>query len=67
MQYRMSPFANSRALLHHKQEKQAAAEAAAAAATATATSAAGESSDTMRRWFALAADLSRALHGFLVF
>ncbi|XP_066364381.1 uncharacterized protein [Miscanthus floridulus] len=65
--YRMSPFANSRALLHHKQEKQAAAEAAAAAATATTTSAAGESSDTMRRWFALAADLSRALHGFLVF
>jgi hypothetical protein len=52
----MSPFANSRAV---QQEKQAAAEAAAAAA--------GESSDTMRRWFALAADLSRALHGFLVF
>lgn len=66
-QYRMSPFANSRALLHHKQqEKQAAAEAAAAAAAATAASA-GESSDTMRRWFAVAADLSRALHGFLVF
>ncbi|KAG0519588.1 hypothetical protein BDA96_09G276300 [Sorghum bicolor] len=62
--YRMSPFANSRALLHHKQEKQAAAEAAAAATTSADK---GESSDTMRRWFALAADLSRALHGFLVF
>ncbi|CAN6358856.1 unnamed protein product [Urochloa humidicola] len=57
--YRMSPFANSRA-------KQAPPSLAAAVAAASA--AAGiESSDTMRRWFAVA-DLSRALmHGFLVF
>jgi len=49
----MSPFANSRA-------KQVPTLAAAAAAAAV-----GES-DAMRRWFAVA-DLSRALHGFLVF
>ncbi|PAN17700.1 hypothetical protein PAHAL_3G150300 [Panicum hallii] len=55
--YRMSPFANSRA-------KQVPTLAAAAAA-ASAAAAVGES-DAMRRWFAVA-DLSRALHGFLVF
>ncbi|KAG2625208.1 hypothetical protein PVAP13_3KG202100 [Panicum virgatum] len=55
--YRMSPFANSRA-------KQVPSLAAAAAA-ASAAAAVGES-DAMRRWFAVA-DLSRALHGFLVF
>ena len=38
---------------------------AAAAAAASAAAAVGES-DAMRRWFAVA-DLSRALHGFLVF
>ncbi|KAL6620833.1 hypothetical protein ACP70R_035972 [Stipagrostis hirtigluma subsp. patula] len=54
--YRMSPFANSRSL--HKDKQQPPASAAAAGGV--------ETSETMRRWFAVT-DLSRALHGFLVF
>ncbi|KAL6841498.1 hypothetical protein ACP4OV_028641 [Aristida adscensionis] len=66
--YRISPFVNSRSF--HKErdkerEKQQAAGGSAAGAGAGGGGG-GESSDAMRRWFAVT-DLSRALHGFLVF
>uniref|UniRef100_A0A0E0PSA1 Uncharacterized protein n=1 Tax=Oryza rufipogon TaxID=4529 RepID=A0A0E0PSA1_ORYRU len=60
--YRMSPFANSRALPCSGRNTSSATAAAAAAAAA----ADGECSMAARRWFEVV-DLRLALHGFLVF
>ncbi|KAJ1264425.1 hypothetical protein BS78_09G262300 [Paspalum vaginatum] len=63
--YRMSPFANSRALILHKKKEGRQQQAAGVVVGDLQT----KKNDTARRWFAVAADLSSraALHGFLVF